>query len=185
MIKKKVVGVAGMPGAGKTEAVRFAEQNGCGVIVMGDEVRQEAKKRGLAPTPENLGRLMLELREKEGPAVIARRCIPKIMALPKRVVVVDGVRSLAEVREFRKHFPSFKIIAVHASPEVRFQRLFSRRRSDDPEKWESFIERDLRELEVGLGDIIAVADYMIVNEGGKEELKDAVNRILRHVMEDE
>ncbi|HDI12068.1 MAG TPA: flagellar hook-basal body complex protein FliE [Candidatus Bathyarchaeota archaeon] len=181
---KKVVGIAGMPGAGKTLAAKIAKEMNFEVVVMGDIVREEAKKRGLAPNPENLGKLMLQMREKEGPAVIAKKCIPKIEEAKTDIVIVDGVRSLHEVKEFRRFFPNFIILAVHASPKTRFERLFKRKRSDDPEKWATFLERDMRELKVGLGHVIALADQLIVNEGSKAEFEEKVRDFLRKVIKD-
>jgi len=179
--QKLVVGLAGMPGAGKSIVVSVAKASGYGVVVMGDEVREEAKKRGLEPTPENLGRIMLELRHLKGEAVIAKRCIPKIAGMTESKVVVDGVRSLAEVEEFRRNFPKFALVAVHAAPETRFKRLFHRGRSDDPRSWEVFHERDMRELSVGLGNAIAMAEYMIVNEGSLNIVKKQAAEILRRI----
>ncbi|MEM2537601.1 MAG: AAA family ATPase [Candidatus Bathyarchaeia archaeon] len=181
--QKLVVGLAGMPGAGKSVVVNVARANGYGVVVMGDEVREEARRRGLEPTPENLGRIMLELRRLEGEAIIAKRCISKILRKAESKVVVDGIRSLAEVEEFKRHFPKFTLIAVHASPETRFKRLFHRQRSDDPKNWEIFHERDMRELSVGLGNAIAMAEYMIVNEESLETAKKRAATVLKRVEE--
>ena len=128
--EKLIVGLTGMPGAGKSVVVEVAKEKGFDIVVMGDIVREEAVKRHLEPSPENLGRIMLDLREKEGNSVIARRCVSKIEKARERKVIVDGIRSLSEVEEFKKHFPNFTLIAVHASPETRFKRLFLRQRSD-------------------------------------------------------
>jgi dephospho-CoA kinase len=175
---KKVVGIAGMPGAGKTTFNKIAKRKGFVVVVMGDEVREETKRRGLKPTPENIGKVMLQLRKEEGPAVVAKRCIPKIKRENVKNVLVDGIRSLHEVEEFKRRFPNFILVAIHSSPETRFQRLFRRRRSDDPKGWETFLRRDLRELSVGLGNVIAMADYLIVNEGEKEEFEMRIHEVL-------
>jgi len=181
MKDKVVIGVAGMPGAGKSILEEAAQKMGYAIVAMGDEIREEAQRRRLEPTPENLGKVMLMLRKEEGSVVVARRCIPKVKNAKENVVVVDGIRSLEEVNEFRRHFPNFTLVAIHASPETRFQRLFQRKRSDDPEGWETFMERDLRELSVGLGDAIATADHMIINEGTKEQLKEKVREVLKSV----
>jgi dephospho-CoA kinase len=182
-VNKLVVGLAGMPGAGKSVVVNVARAGGYGVVVMGDEVRDEARRRGLEPTPENLGRIMLELRRLEGETAIAKRCVPKILAKAEGKVIVDGIRSLAEVEEFRRHFQKFALIAVHASPETRFRRLFHRHRSDDPKSWEIFYERDMRELSVGLGNAIAMAEHMIVNEESLETAKKQAAKILKRIEE--
>ncbi len=178
MTRKFVVGVAGMPGSGKATVKSMAEARGYPVVVMGDEIRGEARLRRLQPTPENVGKIMLQLREEEGPAAIAKRCTPKIESTHSEIVFVDGVRSLAEVNEFKKRFHNFTLIAVHSSPQMRFQRLCKRKRSDDPQGWDVFNQRDLRELRVGQGNVIAVSDYMIVNEGTYEEFKVNVQQVL-------
>ena len=182
---KTVIGIVGMPGAGKSVIREFLNKYGFPVIIMGDEVRAEAKRRNLEPTPENLGNIMLQIRSEEGPEAIARRCIPKIKTLDSPIVIVDGLRSLHEVREFRREFQKFKVIAIHASPKIRFERLLKRGRSDDPKDWETFYMRDQRELSVGIGEVIATADHMIVNEGSIVQLKRRFNQILEKVMKDE
>lgn len=178
MARKIVIGVAGMAGAGKATVMRIVRKMGYSVVVMGDVVRLEARRRGLQPTPRNLGIVMLKLRREKGPTVVADRCIPKIDSSQKSVVAIDGIRSLHEVRKFRTHFPDFTLIAIHSSPETRFQRLFRRQRSDDPKGWDTFLERDLRELHVGLGNVIATADHMIVNEGTRTEFELKARKVL-------
>jgi len=183
MTQKVVIGVAGMPGAGKAVLRRVAESMDYSVVVMGDEIREETKRRGLEPTPENIGKVMIGLREEEGATAVTRRCTPKIEEAQSDIVLVDGVRSLDEADEFKRHFTSFSLIAVHSSPEARFQRLSKRKRSDDPKGWDVFHERDLRELSVGQGDVIALADYMIVNERTYDEFKAEVIEVLQAVIQ--
>ncbi len=182
MKKKLVIGVTGMAGAGKATVTETVQKKGYSVVVMGDVVRKETKRRKLKPNPENLGLVMLKIREEEGPAVIAKRCIPTIERTKDEIVVVDGIRSLSEVKEFKRHFTKFALIAIHASPETRFHRLFQRERSDDPQCWETFMERDLRELSMNVGSAIATADYMIVNEGAKTELERKTRETLKQVL---
>jgi len=183
MEDKLIICLAGMPGSGKSIIVEVARERGYDIVVMGDVIREEAERRCLEPSPENLGKIMLELRRSKGKAVIAKRCIPKIEKKTKSKVIVDGARSLSEVEEFKKNFPKFSFIAVHSSPETRFSRVYRRRRSDDPENWEVFCERDVRELSVGLGEAIAMAEWVIVNEGELEAIKEKIMEILRRVEE--
>ena len=181
-MRKVVVGIAGMSGAGKATFNEIAKRRGYAMVAMGDVIREETKRRGLKPTPENVGRIMLQIREEEGPAVVAKRCISKIDNAIGNIVLVDGIRSLHEVEEFKRHFPNFILIAIHSSPETRFQRLSRRKRSDDPKGWETFLKRDRRELNVGLGDAIAMADCLIVNEGTKKEFKIKIHDVLESTL---
>jgi dephospho-CoA kinase len=176
--EKLVVGLAGMPGSGKSIVVEVAKELGYAVIVMGDVIREETAKRGLGLNPQNVGKVMLELRAEGGNTVVAQKSIPKIEAETSIKILVDGIRSLHEVDAFKEYFAKFSVVAVHASPELRFNRLFSRRRSDDPAVWAVFRERDLRELGVGLGNAIALSEQMIVNDNSVEEVKEEIKKAL-------
>jgi dephospho-CoA kinase len=180
---KLVIGLVGMPGSGKSIVVETAQQQGYDVDVMGDVVREETRKRGLELNPKNIGAVMLDLRKAGGAGVIAEKCASRIEQTKRSKVIVDGLRSLAEADVFKAHFHGFSLIAVHASPETRFNRLNRRKRSDDPDEWEVFRERDLRELSVGLGNAIAMAQHMVINEDDKEEIKANVANALAQVEE--
>jgi dephospho-CoA kinase len=180
---KLVIGLVGMPGSGKSVVVETAQEKGYDVVVMGDVVREETRKRGLELNPKNVGVVMLDLRKKSGTGVIAEKCVQTIQAKEGSKIIVDGLRSLDEANVFKTHFSSFVLVAVHASPETRFSRLNHRRRSDDPDGWTVFRERDMRELSVGLGNPIAMAEYMIINENNKKEVKAKVAEILARVEE--
>jgi dephospho-CoA kinase len=170
--KKRVIAVTGMPGAGKGVATEAAKRLGLEVLALGDIIREETERRGLKPTPENIGSVMLQVRLDEGPAVVVRRLAPKIEASQGKTVVVDGIRSEYELRELKEKFDVFTV-AIHASPKTRFQRLLARGRSDDPKTWDTFCDRDSRELQVGLCSVIALADVLLVNEGSIDELQSS------------
>ena len=178
-----IIGVVGMPGSGKGVLDDAARERGFSVIVMGDVIREETTHRGLEPTPENIGKVMLEIRKEEGPFVVAKRCVAKVAEAKTRCVLIEGIRSFNEVKEFRRNFPNFKLLAVHSSPETRFHRLFNRGRSDDSTNRRTFGDRDERELQVGIGSAIAMADHIIVNEGNMEQFKAEVKRLLKRFIE--
>lgn len=178
--RKKVIAVSGMPGAGKGVATEAARQIGFEVIVLGDVIREETERRGLEPTPKNMGGVMLRVREVEGAAVVARRLMPKIEACSGPIVIVEGIRSPAELAELKSRH-DVVAVAIHASPRTRFERLVARNRSDDPKTWSTFIERDFRELYVGLGDVIALADHVLVNEGTISELQSSFKSLLNEL----
>ena len=177
MARRLLILVAGMPGSGKSVVSRVARGLGLPVYVMGDIVREEAARRGIEPTPANLNMLARRLREEYGPTVIAERVAEKIRTNNCPVAVVDGVRSLQEVEVFQK-LADTVIVAVHASPRTRFERLRRRGRPGDPKTWEEFRQRDLTELSFGLGSVIALADYMLINEGSLEEFEETARRLL-------
>ena len=174
---KTVLVIVGMPGAGKSLASGVAKSMGLRVFVSGDIIRAEAKKRALKPSKENLGRLMLALRREEGMGAVAKRLVPILDLRKDRLVVYEGARNVEELDELRKRYRVI-IVAIHASQQSRFERLLKRKRSDRPRNSKDFSERDQRELRVGVGKVIALADRMVENEDTKEDLKRRMKRVL-------
>jgi len=151
-----------MPGAGKSTIADGLESKGYKIINMGNAVRNEAKKRKLEPTASNLGKLMLELREQNGPSAIAQLIKPQIDDTDSNIIIIDGIRSNDEIR-FLKKSGNVKILSIHASTTTRFDFLIKRGRSDDPQNKDNFDKRDTRELGVGISTSIALADESISN----------------------
>ncbi len=151
-----------MPGAGKSTIASGLQKKGFASINMGDAVRAEAKRRNLEPTGQNLGKIMLELREKNGQGAVAELIKDQIIHSQSDVVVIDGVRSNAEIDVLKK-IATVKLLAVHASTDTRYSFLSVRHRSDDPQNRETFNERDTREIGVGISASIALADETISN----------------------
>ncbi len=177
----KVIGVTGMPGSGKSVVSRVAEARGMQVIRMGDVIRDEALKRNEAP-----GIVAVKLRQEHGKFVVAERCVNTIKKLNNKnqndaqIFLIEGIRSPWEVEIFKKNFTAFKVIAVHSAPKTRFLRLKKRMRSDDSAEFKEALKRDQRELKFGIGNVIANADFMLVNEGSIGNLKKTVRSIIKN-----
>ena len=162
MLSKIIVCITGMPGAGKSTIVNKLQEIGFTKFTLGDGIRAEAKRRNVDPSGENLGKIMLEVREKNGPGAVAELIKDSIQNSTQDVVIIDGARSIAEI-DVLKQIGDVKLLAIDASPETRFNFLSSRGRSDDPKTQENFQERDNREISVGLDKSIDIADKTITN----------------------
>jgi len=177
----KFILITGMPGAGKSIAVAVArEKFNLPVYTMGDVVREEALKRYGTISPETVLKTAEILRREYGPDYVAVKTYERISG-KHETVVVDGVRSLEEV-EFFKRKGEVVIVAIHASPKTRFKRLLVRGRAGDPKTWEEFVIRDRIELGFGIGNVIALADYMVVNEGTVEEAYEKLCRVFEQIV---
>ena len=181
-----IVIVTGMPGSGKSKIVKEFERRGIPSVSLGDIVREETAKRGLELTKENVAKVSIRLRQELGQNAVAKLAVERVRKLMESndVVVIDGVRSLDEVGTFRSAFPGERIVivAVHTPPRQRFDRLRARGRHDDPKTWEEFEERDWKELKFGIGSVIAMADYMLVNDGPKDEYGKKVRELVELIL---
>jgi dephospho-CoA kinase len=167
-----------MPGAGKSEAVKVARERGFQVLRMGDAVWDEVRGRGLPLEAEAVGRIASEMRVTHGPDIWAKRTLE---AVDKKadIVVIDGIRSDAELMAFRETLGAdFLLVLIDCSDDVRIARVTSRGRDDDTVTQEAFLDRDQRELGWGLGDVVAAAEHVIPNEGTVLELRRRVGELL-------
>lgn len=176
-----VIGFCGLPGSGKSTAIEAIKDLGT-IVTMGDVIRNEANKRNIEPSGENLGKIAKELREKGGPAAVAKKCVELINNLDEDIVIVDGVRSFYEVNEFRKEW-KFPLIAIGLNDDERFRRLYERARSDDSRSIDEIKQRDKREIGFGLKEVVSNADYKIQNDSTIEVLKKKTRKLVLEILQ--
>jgi dephospho-CoA kinase len=164
-----IICLTGMPGAGKSTVASSLKEKGFRVITMGDLIREEAIRLKLDLNDTNLGKLMVQLREEFGPGAVAELVVKKIHSTlmwsqqeDNAILIVDGIRSVAEVTVL-KRVGQVRLLAIHASSHVRFVHLKERGRTDAPLSQSDFMERERRELDVGISEVIALADEVVSN----------------------
>ncbi len=175
----KAYGIVGMPGSGKSEIVKVGKEMNIPIVVMGDAIRDDLTEKGIEITPENMGKYALKIRKENGMDVVAKKTFKKISNKSINKLIIEGLRNYEEVEYFKSHIENFFIIAVHASPKTRFVRLQKRKREDDSIKWEVFLDRDKREINFGISKLIALADFMIINEGELNLAQEKFKEILQ------
>ena len=169
-----------MPFSGKTEAVKIAKSMSIPVVRMGDMVWDEVQKRGLELTDENVGSVADQMRRQHGKDIWALRTLEKIRLMGEtESIVIDGIRNVEEIEAFKKELGNdFVVIAVEASSETRWKRALERGRVDDSRDVKMVEERDQRELNWGLGVVMASADVVVSNEDGIKEFRKSIRDLL-------
>ncbi len=174
----KLIVVAGMPGAGKEEFLNVARDMGIPFLRMGDLVRELYPKRGDEDRDLTLGQFANIERERHGYNIWAKRALERMSG---NIYLIDGCRSMDEVLAYRSLSDDVNIVAIHAPPKIRYDRLVKRQRDDAPRNVEEFDARDSREMGWGLADVIALSDHLIVNDGSLEKFREDANAYLRSV----
>ena len=173
----KLILTTGMPGAGKEEFLLAASDSGIPFLRMGDIVREYHAKRSEEDKDLSVGQLANLDRQRYGFDIWAKRALEKMYG---DIFMIDGCRSMDEVRAYRNITDDVQIVGIFASPATRYDRLVKRGRDDAPKDIEEFHARDSRELGWGLGETMALADHMIINESSLDDFK----RDVRALMED-
>lgn len=176
----RIMGVSGLPGSGKGFVSDIATEKGAMIVSMGDIIREEAKKRG-----ESTKETAKNLRKEHGQYIVAELTIEKIKKLQdegfESSILVDGIRSPYEVNLFKKNFDNFIIVSIFTNPKLRFERIKSRKREDDTTDYDVFVERDQRELDFGIGNVISLSDKIIINESDIESFEQKIREFLEEI----
>lgn len=202
-----VIGLTGLPSSGKGEVaavlVELAERRGwrAARLVFSDQIREEARRRGIPDDRFNrdiLSRIGTELRETEGPGVLALRIARAIESWPApgaELFVADGLRHPGEIDALQGAFDArFILIAVESEPVEIARRLIARKRVDESpdalrseEKAVALLQRELNgQLTPGspnVGQCLPRAHIRIPNHGTLEELKRTVERFFASLVE--
>ena len=174
----KLIGLTGTNGSGKGEAAAYFQKREYRYFSLSDLIRDELRKRGKAPTRNNLIKMGNELRDKFGPDILARLVMKKV----KDKAVIDSIRNPNEVEYLRKQ-KSFILLAVDAPVELRYKRAKKRGRKESASNLQQFIEKEKEEMterEKGqqLQKCMDMADLVIINDGSLEDLYRKLEAIL-------
>ncbi len=180
----KIVAVLGMPGSGKSEVVQYLQgKYGWPKVYFGGVTLDEMKRRGLERNQANERLVREDLRNLHGEDYYAQEVIRMIEALGVNdVVLADGLYTASEYRVFKERFhDDFYAIAIHARPSIRHARLATR--PERPLDRQAAEERDWAQLNrLSQGTPIALADFMIVNEGELTELQAKLDTAVEMIM---
>ena len=180
---KKIIAIVGMAGAGKSEATKYLETKNIPFARFGQITDEEIQALGLPLIQKNEQTVREKLRQELGMAAYAIKMKPRIDKLLKEhdVIVLDGLYSWEEYVFLKKEFHGFMLVHIFAEPPQRYKRLSKRlvRRLS----LKDARERDIAELEkLNKGGPIAIADYIIVNNGDDiKELYRKVDKLLKRL----
>lgn len=199
----RFVGVTGLPGAGKGAFVDLlrpllAEQDvDMRYYSLSDELRAEARRRGLAVERPILRSIANELRLEQGSGVLSKLVVRQIredlqllQIHGTLVVIIDAIRNPEEVHVLRRELsPRFTLVGVEAPLDVLVNRIASRARYDEPEE---FVQERAAALKMILGEsgkdepahghniaaCVAEADWRVDNSGSLQDLRAATQHFV-------
>lgn len=180
---KKIIAITGTQGSGKDTMAEFLEQKyGYKHYSLSDIVRDETGKRGLEQNRDNWREVADALREKYGNEAIAILMIEKIKNEDNNVVIITSFRHPNEVDLIKGSYPDFTLISLDAPIETRYERVMGRGNLADRIDFEHYKKQEeLENVKIKTGmrirEVMAIKDYEIINDGGKEEFIEKIEKL--------
>lgn len=181
-----ILGLTGKNASGKGEAANYLQTKGFLYYSLSDVIREEAIKRNMFTSRDNLINLGNRLRKKFGPNYLAKQINDKIRQKLKenknQSFIIDSIRSPFEAKELMKN-NGFALVGIEAPVGLRFKRLLERNRSGDAKTLEEFKQQEQREnlksdTNQQLDATLKLANKVIVNDGTLEELYKKIDELL-------
>ena len=179
----KIIAVVGMPGAGKSEAVKFLIEKGYYRVYFGDITFNRMKELGIEINAKNEQTTRESIRKEHGMNAYAKLSLPEIEKglRSNGKVVVESMYSFEEYKLLKAKFGNeFAVLTVMAPPSTRYERLGKRTvRRFTREECE---QRDISQLDnLHQGGPIAMADFIVINEGTIADLVGSMENIIQRI----
>ena len=179
----KVIGLVGPIGSGKDTVSNYiSKKYDYKVVGMGDIVREIAAELGRGHTRDELHLTQKEIVAKYGTQYFAERVVEKIKKNGWQKVIINGIRRPEDAAVPKREFGKDIVIAwVDALPEIRFERMKTRKRPGDPHTMEEFLRQEENEKRFFHWDETRkyVDDVIINNDGTYEELHKNVGAFMK------
>jgi dephospho-CoA kinase len=181
-----IIGITGTLGAGKGTIVEFlVEKKGFIHYSVREFLLEEIRRRGMPENRDSMFTLANELRSLHGPSWVTDQLYEKAASSGVNCII-ESIRTPGEIDSLRSK-GRFYLLAVDAVPLVRYSRIRSRQSETDQVSFPVFQENEQREMETtdpnrqNLKKCISAADFLLINNGSKEELIDQVEKVLQKI----
>jgi len=176
---KYIFGFTGKMASGKdTAANYFIVKHGAERIKFSTPLRDMLDRMYLPHTRDNMQELSRILREQFGQDILANVIAQDAKSAAQPILVIDGVRRPADVKELKEH-KGFRLIALDAPAEVRFERMKKRKENPDDAKksWDQFRIDEKADAELLVPEIMKMADYTVDNSGDVASMHEQLEEI--------
>ncbi len=178
------IGITGTLGAGKGTVVEYLvnEKNFIHYSVRGF-LSDELERRKMPVNRDTLTAIANSLRAKHGSSYLVEQLLLKAQSANKNCVI-ESIRTPGEVDALCRH-DNFFLLAVDADTRLRYKRIRSRNSETDQVSYNKFIQNEEREMHTtdpnkqNLSACIHMADYVIINNGGLDNLHRSIEDFLK------
>lgn len=176
-----ILGLTGQLGSGKGYIASYLRDHyAAEVIKFSGYLSKVLGVMALEQSRDNLIRVSEALRREFGEQTLSFAVARDAVSSSAPLVVIDGIRRVEDVAALEP-LPNFVLVAVIASPEIRFARIGRRGEKTDEIglSWEEFQAQEARSTEVTIPAVMQRASHRIENNGTLDELNAQIEGLLK------
>lgn len=182
-----IIGITGTLGAGKGTVVEYlVKEKGFVHFSVRDYLSEVIRERGMDVNRDTMVVTANDLRNKNGPGFIIEELYGKAAATGQNCII-ESIRTPGEIEKLRKK-QNFFLLAVDADIKIRYERIKMRGSETDHVSFETFQQNEAREMysddpnKQNLSACIRQADFILINDGSMELLKQKTEEILKKII---
>lgn len=177
---KKIIGLAGEIGSGKSTVAGYIVKKYNGSYYRFSEMLRDVLKRIYLPNSrENMNTLSTTLRQSFGEDIFSKVIAEDVKKDDREIIAIDGIRRLDDIQHL-KEINGFVFLYIEVDLEKRFERI--KKRGENPDdltkSMEEFKKEDVAEPEMQIKDLKQYADFVIDNDRTMEELYQKIDGII-------
>ncbi|MDA3802930.1 MAG: AAA family ATPase [Patescibacteria group bacterium] len=179
---KKIIGLVGLIASGKGEAKKYLMKNyGAVEFRFSSILRKALDVLGIEQSRDNIISLSTWSRKNSGNDLLAKTMAKNIKENSNDLIIIDGIRRMDDII-YLKDLPSFKMLAIEADPELRYERSVKRNENpgDSEKSYKQFLEDHKKETEITIPETMNKADFKIVNENSLEDFYKELDKIIEN-----
>lgn len=177
---KVIFGLVGPIASGKDTVKKYLESKYKAQNCRFSTILRDVLNRIEVPVErENLQKLSTILRQNFGEDVLAKVIASDVVKMKSDIVVVDGVRRMADIK-YLSELPNFFLTVIDADPKIRYERLIKRNENvgDDKKTYEQFLKDHEAEADREVPIVMKEAKYKINNDGSLADLYKQVDELV-------
>ena len=181
-----LIGITGTDGSGKGTVVDYLVKEKGFTHYSARAIWLEIfKERNIEPSRANMRLVANEMREKHGNDFVVSHYLRLLKEDGAQNAIIESIRATAEAETLKSN--GGILVAVDAGQEIRYARVQRRRSESDKVTLEQFIAHEDLETNdpnphgMQKQKVIAMADFIIMNNGTLEELHAQIEEVFNTI----